>query len=274
MLSRYRKTLIAVFVLLVGVIGFALTDRRLRVSAFQQPAVEGSLEWLAQDAASNNLQEISIPTMEWRYTIPTDIDEAFSHLSVILVHAVNQESSAWNSEYQVIGSWYKFEITEVLSQKPYPSCPNCPASPDAPTSQLPLNPNELLVPKMGGTVIVNGISINSNDPDFSEYHLSQTYLLFLDVDPSKKVGVVSAGPAGVFSVSSSGILTPVSSVDDSIARDVSQRYSNSLAALRSALTSSPPTPTPTPTPCSASNQLISHCINNGGDWDYATCTCN
>jgi hypothetical protein len=129
---------------------------------------------------------------------------------------------------------------------------------------------------MGGTVVVNGISINSNDPDFPEYHLSQTYLLFLNIDSAKKVGVVSAGSAGVFSVSPGGLLTPISSQDNPIARDVSQRYSNSLTALRAGLnsSSSTPTPTPTPTPCSASNHLISHCINNGGDWDFATCTCN
>jgi hypothetical protein len=118
MLSRHRQPLIAGIVIVAGLIGFALIDRRLRVSAFQQAPVEGSLEWLAQDAASNNLSEISIPTMEWRYTIPTDIDDAFANCSVVLAHAVNQESSAWNSEYQIIGSWYKFEVTENLSQKP------------------------------------------------------------------------------------------------------------------------------------------------------------
>jgi hypothetical protein len=121
--------------------------------------------------------------------------------------------------------------------------------------------------------MINGVIINSIDHDFPVYQTSQNYLIFLDVDQTKGVGSVDGGGAAVFAVGANGVLTPVIPISSALAEDISLRYGNSLTALRAALGGSAPTPTPTPTPCSASNTLISKCLNNGGDWDSTTCRC-
>lgn len=50
-----------------------------------------------------------------------------------------------------------------------------------------------------------------------------------------------------------------------------------MAGPLTQVTSNPtptPTPSPTPTPCNPSPILIQRCENNGGSWDWETCTCN
>lgn len=266
-----RKQFVALGVIFIAALVFFLGNKRPRVNAFQGTAVPGSLEALAQDCAANGIQSINISTMLWEYDGIGGIDDALSKYSVIVAHPLSSTSYTWSSELQIIGTWYKFAVTETLSQRPHIACDTCDTDP--PASLLPLSAGQLLIPKYGGSVMINGVTINSIDRDFPAYQASQNYLIFLNVDQTKGVGTVDGGGAAVFAIGANGVLTPVYSISSALAEDISLRYGNSLTALRAALGSSAPTPTPTPTPCSASNTLISRCLNNGGDWDSSTCQC-
>jgi hypothetical protein len=267
-----RKQFVAAVLILGAALVVFLVNKRSKVNAFQSAVVPGSLEALAQDCAANGIQSININTMLWEYDGIDGIDDALSKYTVVIAHPVSSTSYAWSSEYQIIGTWYRFAVTETLSQRPHIPCDTCDTDP--PASLLPLSAGQLLIPKYGGSVMINGVTINSIDADFPAYQTSQNYLMFLDVNQTTGVGNVDGGRAAVFAIGSNGVLTPVSSINSALAEDISLRYGNSLTALRAALGGSSPTPTPTPTPCSASNTFIRRCLDNGGDWDSTTCRCN
>jgi hypothetical protein len=249
--------------------------RQSRVNAVPPDVVPGSLEALAQTVAGEGGSSFEIGIPMYQYSSIGGINQALSEYSVVVAHPTSSNSYVWDSENQIIGSWYKFSVSETLSAKPFPSCALCLESPDAP-SGMTAGSCELLVAKYGGVVSVNGVTISSTDLNFPNYQTSQNYLLFLHIDSSKKVGVLAGGPVAAFTVSANGVLAPASPINSTLAQEISQTYGNSLAALRSALGGGSwptPTPTPTPTPCSVANQVISYCTNNGGQWDPQTCTC-
>lgn len=141
-----------------------------------------------------------------------------------------------------------------------------------PTFRNDRGSTELLIPKFGGVISVNGVTLTSTDPNFPNYQTSQPYLLFLDIDASKRVGLLTAGPIAAFSVSPNGVLTPATQMSSVLADEIAQTYGNSLSALRTSLNG--PGSAPTPTPCTVGTHVIAVCANNGETWDTATCTCN
>lgn len=265
-----RKQLVALGIILLAALVVFLVNKRSGVNASPATVVPGSLEALAQDCTAKGIQSTDISTMLWEYEGIGGIDEALSKYSVIVAHPVSSTSYVWSSELQIIGTWYKFAVTESLSPRPHIACDACDTDP--PANLLPLSSGQLLIPKYGGSVMINGVTINSIDTDFPAYQTSQSYLLFLNVDQTKGVGNVDGGGVAVYAIGANGVLTPVISLSSALAEDISLRYGNSLTALRAALASS--APTPTHTTCTVSNTLITKCRNNGGEWDSTACQCN
>jgi hypothetical protein len=235
-------------------VGIALTIligvRRSSVNAFQTGIVPGSLEALALtiQGEGGTSYEIGIPI--YHYGPAEGIAQVLSDYSVVVAHPISSNSYVWDSQYQTIGTWYKFAVTETLSVKPFPSCETCLVSPDPPSGMTAAT-GELLVPKYGGVVSVNGVTISSTDLNFPNYQTSQNYLLFLHIDPSKKVGVLAGGPIAAFSINANGTLSPVTQMSSTLADDIAQTYGNSLSALRSALDG-------TQTPALATSAFLNH----------------
>ena len=235
MIFTSKRLFLLLSLLIIGIcISFGLRQSRLK--AFQGGVVPGSLEALAQDAIEHNEQSVTIGSPKWLHATVSGIDDALANYTVVVAYPVSKNSYVWNSEFQMIGSWYKFVITETLVQKPYLACSNCPPSPDPPAALLPLYSSQVLVPKAGGSVVVNGVTINSLDEEFPDYQMSQSYLMFLNVDSSKGVGMTSLAAAAVFTVGPNGELSTVAEGgENSLADDIAQRYGNSLPALRASL---------------------------------------
>jgi hypothetical protein len=236
MIFTSKRLLVAAASLLIIAICISVGIRQGKVNAFQSGVVPGSLEALALDVIAHNETSVTIGAPKWVHAGVSGIDEAVANYTVVVAHPVSKNGYVWNSDFQMIGSWYKFVITETLVQKPYSACSDCPPSPNPPAALLPLNSSEVLVPKAGGSVVVNGVTITSVDEEFPDYQLSQSYLLFLNVDTSKGVGMTSLAAGGVFTVSPSGQLAQVAEgAENSLANDIQTRYGNSLASLRASL---------------------------------------
>lgn len=230
------KPLFLAVSLLIIAICISLGIRQSRVNAFQGGVVPGSLEALSLDAIDHNEQSVTIGSAKWIHATVSGIDDAVAHYTIVVAYPVSRNSYVWNSEFQMIGTWYKFNITETLKQNAYVACSNCPSSPDPPAALLPLNSSQVLVPKVGGSVVINGVTITSLDEEFPDYQLSQSYLLFLNVDSSKGVGMTSLAAGAVFTVGPNGELATVAEGgENSLANDILHRYGNSLAALRASL---------------------------------------
>lgn len=229
-----KRFTFVLLVLLVASIAVSLSIRQFRVKGFQTGVVPGSLEALAQTTLNEGGNSADVPMPLFHYGSAEGTNDAFSKYSVVVAHPVSSNSYVWDSENQIIGTWYKFAIDETLSSRPFPVCDTCQESPNPP-SVLTAGSNELLVPKFGGVVAINDVTLTSTDPNFPNYQPSQHYLLFLEIDSPKRVGLLAAGPIAAFSVNSAGVLTPVTQMGSLLADEISQSYGNSLSAIRTAL---------------------------------------
>ncbi|HEX6044561.1 MAG TPA: hypothetical protein VFZ22_08745, partial [Pyrinomonadaceae bacterium] len=88
---------------------------------------------LAQTTLNEGGNSADVPMMLFEYGPADGINQALADYSVVVAHPVSASSYIWDDENQVIGTWYKFVVTETLSSKPYPTCATCPASPDPPS---------------------------------------------------------------------------------------------------------------------------------------------
>jgi hypothetical protein len=231
---KFKTVFVASILLAVFVTGIAIVTRYNRTSALQQAAEVGSVTWVAQEAAANGEAYVEISSFEWTYTDINGSDDARARYSVVLAQPLTANSYIWSDENQTIGTWYRFRVDEVLSQRAYTTCDICPPSPNPPTDLLPVNSNEILIPKIGGSLVVNGVTINSVEPDFPNYDYSTKYLLFIDLDTAKRVGVVAAGPVAVFTVHGDTV-APLTDASHPLASDFATRYGNSLNQTRLAL---------------------------------------
>lgn len=231
-LTFKRLTLFLILVLVIGLCAY-LGIRQFRVKAVQTGVIPGSLQALAQTTLSEGHNSAEVPLLHFEYGPAESINQALSDYSVLVAHPVGSNSYVWDDENQIIGTWYKFVVTESLSLKPFPTCDTCLASP-TPPSEMVAGANELLVPKFGGVVSINGVTLTSADPNFPPYQ-AQSYLLFLKIDSAKRVGVLAAGPIAAFSLSPAGVISPVTHMPSELADEISQTYGNSLSALRSSL---------------------------------------
>ena len=193
------------------------------------------------------------------------LDQAINDYTIVVAQPVLQKGYA-DSNSENVETWYKFAVSEYLVTRPLPDCPSCSPLDNPPPDLLPLNANEILVPRSGGDLLVNGVTIISSDPQFSSFMPSQSYLLFLELNSNSGVGSIKVGPIGAFSIQGDRLVSLF--VDPHpIKDDITNRFGNSLNALRSALNPAPPPPSG----CNPTQQQS--CIDSGGTWNSSTCTC-
>lgn len=203
------------------------------------------------------------------------LDEAISRYTVIVAEPIARRSYVVDDLF--LETWYKFRVSETLSQRTPYRCPECtPAAvTDPPADMLPLNPNEILIHTAGGEVTIDGVSITETVADLPAFMTSQRYLLFLNYDASRKLGGIPIGPRGAYMVIGSDTLSPVHvdaegiPVDTFIAEGLRTQYNNRLSLLRSALNPPPPPPG-----CDPMEEQA--CYSRGGTWNpgcYCTEAC-
>lgn len=234
--------------------------------AFSQAIDDATLSGKAALAVSRGESEVHLGINESWESVDT-LDAALSRYTVVEATALTKKS--YVLDQYGIGTWYRFRIERTIRQNYLPTCSGCGAMPEAPADTPPLNSNEMMVLRAGGVEIVDGVTFFVNVSDFPDFWLNQRYLLFIDYDPTKKVGLVSVGPPGIYMVNGSGGLSHVyeSEVDDPIRSGLAAGYGNNANTLYNAL--NPPPPPPQCDPLEEQN-----CWNNGGSWDLNLCYCN
>ncbi len=239
----------------------------------------GTLEWYAQLAQSQGLSEYHFSDGISEYPAPP-LDDAISNSNVAVVQMIAAKSYA--VEDDSIVTWSKFKILESWRQ--VAACSACIRDGLAPpTDMLPLNPDEILVLRGGGSLAVNGVLLKSIMYDFPQFSFDHNYVLFFQRDPSQpQVGSLWLGGNGVLPIVSGNQLATVDILDTTgttlqhnpFTDELQSRYGNSLDQMRASFTGSPPPPTPTPTPCNPGLTAIRSCQQRGGGWDYESCQCS
>ena len=193
------------------------------------------------------------------------LDAALARYTVVEATPISKES--YVLDQFSIGTWYKFRIHRTIKQNPLPTCADCSSVPDPPAGAS-LNWDEMMVLHAGGVQVVDGVTFHVTVPDFPDFSLHQRYLLFIDYDATKKVGMVSVGPPGVYMVDGYGQLAHVyeAAPDDPIGSGLAANYGNNANTLYNALNPPPPPP-----PCDPYEEQS--CWNRGGTWDSYSCYC-
>jgi hypothetical protein len=193
--------------------------------------IDGSIKAYAQQAKAKGLQRIVIPAPSFSHDgEAAGFDEATSDHSVVVAQAIEKRSLLITPN--LISTWYKFRITDTLSKKKIAplKCKDC-SLPTPPPEMLPLNRDEILVPKVGGTVIVDGVEVTMVDANSPEYTMAQDYVLLL-ADRNAEVANVRAGALGAFTVKADGTLEPIDKKSNPIQADLKKRFNNSLHDLK------------------------------------------
>lgn len=191
----------------VGTVGTALSYVRRQqrpTGANVITAERGTLRWHAQRIKIRGGDQVTVPAPLVEYTRVLSLDEAISHYhyTAAVAHLVGEHSFALNDS--MIATWYKFKVKDYLVRQAPSVCRICSQQPELPQELLPLADDEILVLKPGGTLNVEGVTIKSFEPSFPDFSRSEQYLLFLELDLSRNVGRVAAGPNGVFTIDPSG----------------------------------------------------------------------
>ena len=245
-----------------------------RVPAIQtEPEVDGSLFTLSGRAAAASAQgEMFVnATLSGDFDSVDTLDDAFARYTVSVGEPVLSRSYVIDD----IGicTWYKVRISETLSQKPLFQCSTCgPLSlPDPPSDLLPLNSDEILIYRAGGTAQVGTVTFNEAVEQFPVFNVAQKYLLFLNYDSSKRVATAAIGPTGVFVVTSSDVLTSLLTdadglvISNAITDGMSARFGNSVTQLRNFFNP--------PQSCDPDGSQAASCFDSGGSWNPTTCYC-
>jgi hypothetical protein len=232
---------------------------------FSQTIDDATLSGKAALAVARGESEVHLGINDAWESVNT-LDEALSHYTVVEATAISKQS--YVLDQYGIGTWYRLRIERTIKQNALPECSSCGAMPDPPADTPTLNWNEIMLLRAGGIQVVDGVTFFVNVPDFPDFSLNQRYLLFIDYDPSKKVGLVSVGPPGVYMVNGTGGLSHIydSDVDDPICSGLAGTYGNNANTLYNAL--NPPPPPPECDPIEEQN-----CWNSGGSWDSFSCYC-
>src|SRR5258705_8175875 len=212
MKTKLKLSLGLLGLLFVGVLTILLTrspfTAHVSTSAeAQAPSPEpGSLRWYAQSASAageTNFQLILSP----RTPRVSDVNEAISNYSVVVGQLITQES-VWYDPPDSIYTWYKFSVSETLTQKPYAPCTACTFTPTPPTDLLPLQSNEILIPLPGGSAMIDNIVVETNIEDFAGLVPGERYLLFLNLNTNQQ-GIVPIGPQGILHINYDNTFAPV-----------------------------------------------------------------
>jgi hypothetical protein len=253
------KTSVLILVLIgITVALLAFGKGAAQESSSLESAEPGSIDEIVIDAMANGESQVSMP-LAVEHEDVNGWDEARTYYTILVARADSQQSL--QADPFEISTWFRFTVTENLSVLPPRLCVNNRCAP--PAGVAAAGTNEMLVPKAGGTIVKDGVTVQLMPYDFPDFALGQSYLLFVDYDSSARIGAPALGPIGVFSVDVNGYLTAVSASSD-LKNDIAARFGNSLSQVRAALTSNPSTCDPV---------QEQNCYNVGGEWDESTCYC-
>lgn len=156
------------------------------------------------------------------YEAVRSLGEALARYTVVIAQPVEKRS--FMPGPRDIQSIYKLKVIDTLSRA---NVSGCCVPTDLPAGLTPLNENEIYLWAGGGTVQLDGVETTVED-EFGGLSTSRQYLLFLKLDPSGKIGMVTLGPRGVFKINPNGVLESIVNDPHVLKRDIEKGYGNSV----------------------------------------------
>lgn len=157
---------------------------------------------------------------------------ALSRDTVVLAELVGKKTyeDTWG-----LRTWYRFKTKETLVDHPHSRHRASKLSLSAPSDMLPIAEDEFLLEEANGRMEIDGVTViqRSNAPWYRE---NQTYLLFLSIDPSKRIATRTGADArGVFLVDNDGNFKSYVDEPYPLNTQLQKRFKNSVDNMRRAL---------------------------------------
>lgn len=201
------KILAFIGILVVGSV--AVQQLRSKRSV-DEVLLKGRIRLAAETAKEKNQSEITIAAPIPIYAEVRDLDAALAKYSTVIVRLVSRHSFI-SSDTKEITTWYKFEVTDFLSQPTAKSCNSCPSAKSMPSEVSPTKENEILLVRLVGTVVEGGVRVTSVDRNFPDFQFNKQYLLFIEMDLQTRIASIALGPEGVSTIEPDGQVSSVSS---------------------------------------------------------------
>lgn len=185
----------------------------------------------AREAKIHGKDVLTVPKSSGDYIQVDDVEQASTHCTAVIAEPVQVEGIL-SSDEDRISSCYKFRIVEILSEpapNPYPFTAN------PPDKLLPLRENEFVTSLPGGTVMIDGVKVESFSPEAPPLQMSEKYLLFLTFDTTRKVGSLEFGPDSIFLIKKNGALESLNKRARPLHLDVETRFGNSIDRVKSGI---------------------------------------
>ncbi len=230
--KHFLSFLVVLTVVGLGIGTVVLSKRKQQESEREVPPARNQVSWYAEKSKAKGRTNVSLAVPPVEYggsSFETDTDAALSYYSVVIARPEAEKVTVDEAGNSIV-TWYKFKIIETLNQKDKPACPECISTP--PQELTPVGPDEFLASRLGGELVVNGVTVSMKNPAFPPLEAGQNYLLYISKYPNG-VADIGAGPDGVFRISDSGKIEPINRKAHPLKRDVLTRFRSSLSDLRS-----------------------------------------
>jgi len=193
-----------------------------------------TLKSRASEAKAQGKHEVTVGVPSDIPQIVPSLDHALANFLVIVGRPIATQIVVEHDADIV--TWYKFHIDTILSNRPHHLSQitlDILSDEMRPTQLLPIAKDEIVVIRPGGTLIVDGVTINARNPHFPPFDTSKTYLLFLY---NSTDGLAYAGmeAAGTFEIDDDKLL-PLGRDDHPVVQDMKNLYGNSLSRAREAI---------------------------------------
>jgi hypothetical protein len=226
-----------ILVVLATVIALSLAGISLNVFRGQRAKGQGSASKLAKlkdeklplgdrirTAKDIGIDKISLELPVGEYEDVENIASAIKRSDVILAAPI--ESFSYLVSGTTIVTWYKFRISERIARRKASKCCDIPAT--IPKELLPLGEDEILIPIVGGKLVIEGVTVNQSSalvehfsteltteqishPTASHHRIvgNKRYLLFIKPQPHHQFATLHFGPDGIFEVGSDNNIVPL-----------------------------------------------------------------
>lgn len=233
MSTKYKLLFLVVLIAVaLGIGTVVLSKKKQQASEREVPPEKNQVSWYAEKSKVKGRAKVSLAVPPVEYggsSSETDTDAALLHYSVVIAQPVAEKVTVDETGNSIV-TWYKFQVIETLNRKDSPACPECISTP--PEELTVAGPDEFLAPRLGGQLVIDGITVSMENPAFPPLEIGQSYLLYISKYPNG-VADIGAGPDGIFKISDKGKIEPINRNGHPLKRDVMTRFRSSLSDLKS-----------------------------------------
>ena len=190
----------------------------------------GTVKGQILDAKAEGIKEIELRSMICGWDIG-NLHQVLRRDTVVVAEVVDKKTFADTYDLR---TWYKFRAVETLSQRPIPKYLLSESWPDPPEEAKPAS-DEFVIVEVNGEMEIDGVRVIQYS-NSAAYSVGSTYLLFLHIEPAKRVAARSGtDPLGVFLVGEDNTFSSYIDRPYPLRDQMAKKFGNSLNNLRSAL---------------------------------------